>query len=155
MNVGIIVYSQTGHTLEVCEQLKAQLIGKGHTVTLERVTVMGGRTPQTKTFELENQPDVERYEGVVFASYVEAFSLCQVMARYLKNVGSLQGKHVACLATQQFPYPWMGGNGAIRQMKKSCESKGATVHATGIVNWAKSRRDATMASTIDRLSSAF
>jgi hypothetical protein len=91
----------------------------------------------------------------VFASYVEAFSLCAVMSRYLKGIDSLQDKQVACLVTQQFPYPWMGGSRAIKQMKALCQTKGATVRATGIVNWAKSRREATMAGAIDRLGKAF
>ena len=155
MNIGIIVYSQTGHTLEACEKLKERLIGEGHSVSLEQVTVVGGRTPKTKEFELEAKPIVENYDAIVFASYVEAFSLCAVMARYLKAIDSLQGKQVAYLVTQQFPYPWMGGSRAIKQMKVLCQSKGATVRATGIVNWAKSRREATMAGAVDRLGKAF
>ena len=155
MNIGIIVYSQTGNTLQVVNRVKERLIGEGHSVVLEQVTVVGGRTPKTKEFELEAKPNVEAYDAIVFASYVEAFSLCAVMARYLKAIGSLEGKQVACLATQQFPYPWMGGSRAIKQMKALCQSKGAMVRATGIVNWAKSRREATMAGAIDRLGKAF
>ena len=48
MNIGIIVYSQSGHTLEVCEKLKERLIGEGQSVRLEQISVVGGRTPQTK-----------------------------------------------------------------------------------------------------------
>jgi len=155
MNIGIIVYSQTGNTLQVANRVKERLIGEGHSVVLEQVTVVGGRTPKTKEFELEAKPNVENYDAIVFASYVEAFSLCAVMARYLKGIGSLEGKQVACLATQQFPYPWMGGSRAIKQMKALCQSKGATVRATGIVNWAKSRREATMAGATDQLGKAF
>lgn len=155
MNIGIIVYSQTGHTLEVCEKLKERLIGKGHSVALEQITVAGGRTPKTKEFELEAKPNVETYDAIIFASYVEAFSLCAVMARYLKQIGSLQGKQVACLTTQQFPYPWMGGNRAIGQMKKNCQSKGATVSTTAVINWAKSQREGTMAAAVNQLSKAF
>lgn len=155
MNIGIIVYSQSGNTLQVAKKVKERLIGKGYSVALEQVTVVGGRTPKTKEFELEVKPTVEAYDAIVFASYVEAFSLCAVMSRYLKQIGSLEGKQVACLATQQFPYPWMGGNRAIKQMKELCQAKGATVRASGIVNWAKSRRDATIAGAVDRLDKAF
>ena len=155
MNIGIIVYSQTGHTLEACEKLKERLIGEGHSVSLEQVTVVGGRTPKTKEFALESKPSVEAYDAVVFASYVEAFSLCAVMSRYLKGIDMLEGKQVACLVTQQFPYAWMGGNRAIGQMKKICQPKGATIRATGVVNWAKAQRDKTMAGVVDRLGKAF
>lgn len=155
MNIGIVVYSQTGHTLEVCEQLKERLIGEGHSVALERITVVGGRTPKTKEFELETKPNVEAYDAIVFGSAVEAFSLSAVLSRYLGDLGSLQGKQVACLVSQQFPYPWMGGNRAIGQMKKICQSKGATIRATGIVNWTKSRREVTTAKAVTGLSKAF
>jgi len=155
MNIGVIVYSQSGNTLEVCETLKARLLGEGHAVTLDQVTVVGGRTPKTRGFELESKPIVDTYDAVVFASSVEAFSLCPVMSRYLEQAGSLQGKQVACLVSQQFPYPWMGGNRAIKQMKKACQSRGGVICATGIVNWVKSRRAVTMAEAVDRLSKAF
>ena len=155
MKIGILVYSQSGNTLQVSEKLKERLIGEGHAVTLERVTVQGERTPKTKSFELDAQPDPSPYDAIVFASYVEAFSLCAVMSQYLSQLGSLQGKRVALLVTQQFPYPWMGGSRAINQMKRICQSKGADVRTTGIVNWAKSRRDATIAAAVDRLGNAF
>ncbi|MBE0636680.1 flavodoxin [Candidatus Bipolaricaulota bacterium] len=141
--------------MKVCEKLKERLDGEGHFVQIEQVTVAGGRTPQSKAFELERRPGIETYDGIVFASYVEAFLLCRDMGSYLKQVGSLQGKQIACLVTQQFPYPWMGGSRAIKQMKALCQSKGAELRASGIVNWAKSRRDATMAGAVDRLGKAF
>ena len=155
MNIGIIVYSQTGHTLEVAEKLKDRLIAEGHSVNLEQITVVGGRTPQTKEFELGTQPEIGSYDAIVFGSAVEAFSLSQVLSRYFNNLGSLQGKNAACLVTQQFPYPWMGGNRAIRQMTQICQSKGASIQAAGVVNWAKSRRDKTMSAAVARLSKAF
>ena len=155
MKIGIIVYSQTGHTLEVAEKLKQRLIGEGHSVNLEQVTVVGGRTPQTKGFELETLPEAGLYDAIVFGSAVEAFSLSPVLSRYLNQIDSLQGKEVACLVTQQFPFPWMGGNRAIRQMKKICQSKGASIRAAAVVNWSKSRREKTMTAAIDHLSKAF
>ncbi|MBU1049963.1 flavodoxin [Candidatus Bipolaricaulota bacterium] len=155
MRIGVIVYSQTGHTLQVAERVKERLIGEGHSVALEQITVAGGRTPKTKEFELDARPSVDAYDAIVFASYVEAFSLCAVMARYLKQMGSLRGKQVACLVTQQFPYPWMGGSRAIKQMKQICQSKGAVARATGIVNWAQFRREVTMAAAVDRIGKAF
>lgn len=155
MNIGIIVYSQSGHTLQVCEQLKERLIGEGHSATIDQVTVAGGRTPKTKEFSLASKPSADPYDAVVFASYVEAFSLCQPMSRYMNGLDSLEGKQVTCLITQQFPYPWMGGNRAMSQMQKLCTSKGAVVRAGAVVNWAASRRDKTMTAAVKRLSGAF
>jgi NAD(P)H dehydrogenase (quinone) len=154
MNIGIIVYSQTGHTLEVCGKLKDRFIGEGHSVSLEQVTVAGDRVSGARISELENRPDPSPYDAVVFAAHVEAFSLCPVMDRYLRGIEPIEGKKVGCLVTQQFPYPWMGGSRAIRQMARLCRAKGAMIRTEAVVNWAKSRRDKTMAAAITRVGKA-
>ena len=155
MNIGIVVYSWSGNTLSVAEKLKEKLSAGGHSVTLEQVTVIGERKQGDKKFQLETVPDVGPYDALVFGSAVEAFSLSPVLKGYLEQVGSLQGKKVACLVTQFFPYSWMGGNRAIRQMRKLCQAKGATVAGSGVVNWAKSRREKTTARAVARLSGLF
>ena len=109
MNIGIVVYSWSGNTLAVATDLKEKLFSAGHTVALEQVTVVGERKQGDKEFQLETVPEVAPYDALVFGSAVEAFSLSPVLTEYLKKVGSLEGKNVACLVTQFFPYPWMGG----------------------------------------------
>jgi len=155
MNVGIVVYSWSGNTLSVAEKLKARLAEAGHTADVVQVQVVGERKQGAREFELDALPDLASYDGLVFGAAVEAFSLSPVLKAYLKKVDSLVGKKVACLVTQQFPYPWMGGNRAIRQMRKLCKAKGGTVVDSAIVNWAKSRREATTAAAVDRLSGPF
>ena len=49
----------------------------------------------------------------------------------------------------------MGGNRAIGQMKKICESKGAEVSGSGIINWSKSNREQKIVEVVDRLSGLF
>ena len=154
MKTGIIVYSQTGNTLSVAEKLKEKLAAAGHSAEIEQVTIAGGRKSGDRAFQLETRPDVAQYDALIFGSAVEAFSLSAVLATYLRGIGSLEGKKVACLVTQSFPYPWMGGNRAIRQMRRICESKGATVRGFAIVNWAKSRREKTTAQAIEGLTRA-
>jgi NAD(P)H dehydrogenase (quinone) len=155
MNIGIIVYSWSGNTLSVAKKLEERLAAAGHLAKLEQVTVVGERKQGAREFQLETLPDVGTYDALVFGSAVEAFSLSPVLTKYLKQVGSLQGKKVACLVSQQFPYPWMGGNRAIRQMSRLCQSKGATIVGAAVVNWAKSRREKTTEAAIDRLSGLF
>jgi NAD(P)H dehydrogenase (quinone) len=155
MNIGIIVYSWSGNTLSVAEILKEKLSTAGHAVTLEQVTVVGERKRGAREFQFETVPDVGQYDAVVFGAAVEAFSLSPVFTEYLKRVETLQGKKVGCLVTQAFPYAWLGGNRAIRKMRKLCQARGATIAGSGIVNWAKSRRDRTTASAVDRLTGSF
>jgi len=152
MKVGIVVYSWTGNTLSVAESLKQKLSETEHSVTLEQVTVVGERQRGSRDFELATRPDIGAYDAVIFGAAVEAFSLSPILKRYLKQIDSLTGKRIGCLVTQAFPYAWLGGNRAIRQMRKLCEGKGGRIYATGIVNWAASRREKTTVEAIDRLS---
>jgi flavodoxin len=151
MNIGMIVYSQTGNTHSVALKLEEKLSAAGHSVTMERLEVIGEVTPG-KPVQLKALPNAEQYDALVFGAPVMAFSLSPAMKSYLEQIASLQDKKVVCLVTQAFPYPWLGGNRAIGQMKKLCESKGATVCGSGIVNWMNSRRDQQIIEVVDRLS---
>jgi len=155
MKIGIIVYSQTGNTRSVAEKVKERLAKAGHAVSLEEITVAGGRKGGDRVFQLQTRPDVTPYEGLVFGSAVEAFSLSPVLKAYLQGIGSLGGKTVGCLVTQAFPYPWLGGNRAIRQMRTLCQSKGARIAGAAIVNWAQSRREEKTRQAVETLSAAF
>ncbi|UCF09444.1 MAG: flavodoxin family protein [Candidatus Bipolaricaulota bacterium] len=155
MKIGIVVYSWSGNTLSVAEKLKERLAAGGHDVALEQVALAEERKQGAREFTISGAPDPSSWDAVVFGAAVEAFSLSPVLKEYLGGIAPLDGKKVACLVSQQFPYPWMGGNRAIRQMRKLCESKGGSVAETAVVNWAKSKREKTMAAAIERLSAAF
>jgi len=155
MKIGIVVYSWSGNTLSVAGKLREHLIGAGHSVELLPITVAGTRERGARKFELGPLPDLDSYEGVVFGGAVEAFSLTPVLSAYLEQMAPLAGKKVACLVTQQFPYPWMGGSRAIRQMKKICMRKGGTIVGAAVVNWAASRREKTASAAIESLGRAF
>jgi flavorubredoxin len=152
MNIGVVVYSWSGNTLSVAEKLQEKLSAAGNSVSLEQVTVVGERKQGDRQFQLETLPDVGPYDAVVFGSAVEAFSLSPVLKQYLKQVDSLENKKVACLVTQFFPYPWMGGNRAIRQMKKLCTTRGANVVGSAVVHWAKWKRESSTRVAIENVS---
>jgi len=155
MNIGIIVHSETGNTHSVAMKLKEKLAAAGHAVSIERLKVVGEFKAGVKDLPLETVPDAGQYDALVFGAPVQGFSLSAVMTGYLERIASLQDKRVACLVTEAFPYPWMGGNRAIRQMRKICESKGAAVCGAGIVNWMNARREQQIVQVTDRLSGAF
>ena len=66
-----------------------------------------------------------------------------------------EGKSVACLTTQHFPYAWMGGNRAIRQMKGLVTAAGATVRGSGMINWSRKTRDEQIQEVTDGLCGLF
>lgn len=136
MNIGIIVYSQTGNTLSVAEKLRDALKSKGHTATIDRITAEGDVSPNSgKPLTLKSKPDPSKYDALVFASPVMAFSLNPVMKAYLAQMKELKGVKAACFVTQQLPADWMGGNRAIRIISRALKEKGADVCCSAIVHW--------------------
>lgn len=134
MKIGIIVYSQTEHTCSVAESLQESLQSGGHSVDIERVTTEGD-AGSSKKITLQNKPDVQEYDAIIFGSPVHAFNLAPAMKAYLEQILSLQDKRIACYVTKGLPFHRTGGNQAISWMKKICQAKGGTILGTGIVVW--------------------
>lgn len=152
MNVGLIVYSHSGNTLSVAQKLEAALKVAGHAANIERVEPADDDPHASVPVKLQSAPDVRRYDAVVFASPVQAFSLAPAMKSYLSQISGLAGKRVYCFVTQQFPKPWLGGNHAVRQITAACKAKGADILSSGIVNWSSGRRDGQIDDIVRRLS---
>ena len=141
MKIGIIVYSHTGNTLSVAERIREKLTAKGHETELKRV-IPAVDDPKVKApMEFASAPDATDYDVLLFGSPVWGFSLSTVMKDYLTKQPSLSGKPVGCFLTHAFPYPWLGGNSAMKQFRGLCEKKGAKVAATAIVNWSSKKRE--------------
>lgn len=141
MKVGIIIHSHTGNTLSVAEKLRNSLEAAGHSVTLERVTAVNEAPSPRGPVQLKSTPELSDYEALIFGAPVWAFGLNPVMKEYLAQLSSVQGKKVCGFVTQAFPYPWMGGNRAIKQMTECCKEKGVQLQAAGIVNWGSKKRE--------------
>jgi len=155
MNIGIIVFSHTGNTRSVALRLKEKLSAAGHSVKIEEIKISGSYGSGSLNFRVETAPDPGQYDAVVFGAPVLGFSLSPVMKKYLAGISSLNMKKVALLTTEFFPFPWMGGNRAIRKMKKICQSRGASVTETGVVNWSRKDREQKIIQVVDGLSRAF
>ncbi len=139
MNIGIIVHSKTGNTYSVAEKLQKELIAAGHTVAIEKLMAVNDFQYDVQKIYLKSTPDISGFDAIIFGAPVRGFSLSPVLEAYLTQLVTLQGKKVACFVTQFFPFPWMGGNRAIKQMKQICELRGAKLLATGIINWSNNR----------------
>jgi flavodoxin len=151
MKVGIVVYSQTGNTRSVAAKLREKLERAGHSVALEEVKLAGERKQGTREFQLGALPDPAPYDLLVIGSPVEAFSLSPVMGKALGQIRNLDKKSVLCLITQGFPFSWLGGNRAARQMQKLCEAKGGVIRGSAVVNWMGKGLDRRIEDAVDRL----
>jgi flavodoxin len=150
MNIGIIVYSHTGHTLSVATKLKERLSANGRTVNLEQVEIYGPDGPGVMDVRLKTKPSIDTYDALVFGSPVRGGVMSPAMTSYLEQIASLQGKKVVCLVTHFFPPGW-GANQTINQMKAICESKGATVCGWGDVGWPRLGLKRRIAEVVDHL----
>ncbi len=155
MNIGIIVYSQTGNTNTVSEKLKDRLSSAGHSVEIERLMTEGEVKPGDKNINFISIPETDKYNALVFGSPVQAFSLSSAMRSYLNQIETLKDKKIACFITKHLVFNWTGGNRAIRSMRNICEEKGGIICATGIVIWSSSQREGMINDVIEKISKSF
>ena len=149
MKIGIVVYSQTGNTLSVASKLYEELKKEGNKVSLIRVEAK--RNIKQNTFEIIKTPNVEEYDIIVFASFVEAFRLNPVMKKYLENIETLKNKNIFVFITQMLPYTWLGGNQTLKQMVNICRQKEGNIIGSGIINWKNKLRDEKTHDLIDKI----
>ncbi|MFD1032396.1 flavodoxin family protein [Metaplanococcus flavidus] len=112
MNIGIIVHSQTGHTMLVGERIREKLESIGHEVSLIRMKNLDNTDPEhhPKNIKLDHIPEASGYDALIFGAWVQAFNLCSGFHLYLKQIPVFDTKNVSCFLTEHFPYRWMGGH---------------------------------------------
>ncbi|MFP4267081.1 MAG: flavodoxin family protein [Spirochaetaceae bacterium] len=157
MKTAVVVYSQTGNTKSVVEKLKAKLEAGGHEVEIEEILPKGETHPGIKNVEFERAPLLKEYEGIVFASPVQAFSLASAMRFYLLQLedGALEGKKTACLLTKQLPGKWTGGTRAARQIDDLVRSKGSELSHREIIVWSGKKREQKILEALENLARLF
>jgi NAD(P)H dehydrogenase (quinone) len=155
MNIGIVVYSQTGNTLSVAEKLKDRLTSIGQTAAIERLTPVLANPKDPLSFRFDSLPDLSGYEALVLAAPVQGFSLCRAMLAYLPQLPALAGKKAACFVTKGFVNAWTGGNRAIASLTNAAQAKGATVCSAGFVGWMSKHREKEIEALVEKLAKAF
>jgi multimeric flavodoxin WrbA len=154
MKIGLIVYSQSGHTLKVARALEAALAEAGHDVALEPIETVGLTRPGLTDVPLEATPEIDGYDALVLGTPTWGGAMASPMATYLAQLDTLAGKPVACLVTGFFPAGW-GRNQTLAQMKEVCQGLGATVVGTGSVGWLSFRRKRQIEEVVAQLCGLF
>lgn len=151
MNIGIVVFSQTGNTRLVGERLKETLEDRGHQATLHQINAGAQEETGDQGVDAVDTPATQEYEALVFGSPVHGFSIPPDMQNYLKQVAALNGKPVACFVTKQLPFAWTGGSQALARMKQLCQGHGGRVVGDTVVYWNRSPRDEHIRQCVDHL----
>lgn len=148
MNIGIIVFSHTGHTLRVARKLEERLIRDGRDVRLEELEPVEPLNLSATTAPLKSIPAIDQYDALVLGTPVNGARMSAPMKSYLDKITSLRSKRVALLLTHFLPRQW-GAHQTIAQMTEACESKGATVIGSGDVRWMSLRRGRQIAQAVE------
>ncbi len=152
MNIGIFVNSKTGNTLSVAEILRDKLVTLGHTVALEKVVASNDGEMNIEKIVISNPPSTQGYDMLVFAAPVNGFRPALAMQAFMQSLPSLEGKMLAGIVTQAFPFASWGGNQSLAAMEKLVNAKGGTLNGTGVVNWFPAgKRIVLIAKTIEKI----
>ncbi len=151
MKIGVIIFSKTNHTFLVAKKLNQFLLDKAFDINIERVRGLNTEPRDKGPIQLTNIPNIENYDILIFGSPVWAFSLPPAMKDYLEQLPLLYKKKIYLFVTMQFPFAFLGGNRAIKQMKKICTNKKADIEKTFVINWASKKRDAQISKFLESM----
>jgi len=132
MNIGIIFYSFSGHTIRMVKKLEKKLSDSGYDAVLHQLEPAEPFHLTAPVAELKSIPSISKYDALILASPVHGGRMAGPMAGFLENVSSLKSKPTFCLVTHFLPYS-MGGKQMIILMKDACESMGAKIIGIGNV----------------------
>lgn len=144
MEIGIIVHSLTGNTLSVAERLQERLAADGHDVEIEQLKTFGEEKTNennSANITLKSYPDPQAHDLLIIAGPVRGASASPVLKHYFSRVGQFENKPTLLFVTEFFPFPWIGGKNALKQMTALCDEHGADVIGSGVINWKNPHRE--------------
>lgn len=127
MNIGIIVHSKSGHTFNVARKIASQCTAEKIDSEIIQLKAEGTLAPRSKDITISNPPAIDKYDAIIFAGPVWAFTASPVITAFLKSVKDCKSKKILCFVTMGFPFPFLGGKGALNVMNKILSGSGGTV----------------------------
>jgi flavodoxin len=159
MHAGIIVHSQSGHTVLLARAIADRLRQAGHETDIHMLRPQGTVKPHDQQVSIRNSPDVSQYDCILTGGPVWGFAASPVIMAFLKNQESLKGKTAAPFVTMGLPLRFMGANQALARMSGKLESLGATVLPGEALHWFlrahKDRIEQTAAALVTRIIELF
>lgn len=143
MKIAIVFYSFSGNTKKVCQFLKEQLSANNEVELVELmlkepVTAFSRQCAAARkreTPELVNKDcDVSKYDFVVFASPVWAFTFAPALRTFLKLCSGLENKKAAVFLTCGAAF---SSGGALKELKAVAQEKKAVIQFSKYVKGTK------------------
>ena len=127
MKVGIIVYSQSGHTAAFARTIADRLREAGIEYDVELLRPHGIPKPWTGKIDFRKIPELDEYDIVMIGAPVWAFNASKVTLKYLNSIKPIKGKKALPFVTHGLPSKSLGANRALNKMTTELEELGADV----------------------------
>ncbi|NLD99428.1 MAG: flavodoxin family protein [Fibrobacter sp.] len=127
MKIAIVIYTQSGHTLQFAKAIEKRFNSSGYETELFYLRTSGPVTPKGDKFTIKNPPDISGFDAALFGSPVWAFKAAPVIMEYLLQLKNFKGKKALSFVCKGLPFTWTGGDQAIKAMNQELESSGCDV----------------------------
>ncbi|MEJ5307160.1 MAG: flavodoxin family protein [candidate division WOR-3 bacterium] len=135
MKILIVYYSLSGITKKVVEIFKEKLEKNNSVEVFELQTEPKLSEKNIKSeFKIVSYPSIEKFDLIIVGGPVWAFGINYPVLTFLKGLKNIQEKNFILFVTMAFPFSWMGGNRAIKIMKKIIEEKNGKIKYTFCLN---------------------
>lgn len=155
MKIGIIIHTQSGHTANFARAIAAKFNDNGHETDIGMLRTTGRVSPGSQKFTIKNPPSLKDFDAVLFGGPVWAFKASPVIMAYLSDARDLKNKKTLSFVTMGLPFPWMGGQQAIKSMDQELEASGANVLKGEILWYGFKVNSQKMQQAVDRIYQQF
>ncbi len=145
MKLGIIVYSETGHTSSVINRLVQRL---NPAINHQIFTIRSNE----KRDEVYDVPNIVGCDTFIIATPVQAFMPATPMVLAIKALGDLTTMNGHLIITHYFKRAWLGGNHTIKVLTKLLREKGANIKTSHIISWSHKHREQQIETMIAKMS---
>jgi len=127
MKVGLIIHSQSGHTIAVARAIAERLQKAGVENDIQLLRTKGIVKPRKKYVEFFKVPDISGYDVVLFGAPVWAFTISPAIIAFMHTIKTLKGKKALPFVTHSLFAKVCGAERALKIMGTELGELGAEV----------------------------
>ncbi len=163
MNIGIIIYTRSGHTYEVASALMKSLQEDGHQTTLLRLVPDSEKNAppappappapaNAPTTTPTNQTDITTipttylaqpspFDALILGSPIYSFRPAAPMRELIETAADLSATKICTYLTQGINSPAFGGPKAQQDMEDLLQAKAASPTSSHVIYWPSADKD--------------
>jgi len=139
MITNFYIHSQTGNTLAAANTLFGIARDTGGTAELAVIVPSSEQETDPAKITISPVPDCSGADLIVIGGPVHGASATAAVRKAISEMTGMKDKPVVLFVTEFFPFAWMGGSRAVKQMEEAAAARGAKIVCKEIIHW--KRRD--------------